>query len=146
MVLMFIKLRQEQQNKLRYICQSCGGTNLRAQCCFRNARCRACQKVGKTNTKHAANSLASVDNLASRLPDPLLPNILRPLSLIMITEHDQSYVPFALKEKIDAELDKIIEQEVLEPVDHPVWSTVKPYGRVRICRAKYQITINLAVG
>ncbi|KRY64072.1 hypothetical protein T4A_7326, partial [Trichinella pseudospiralis] len=62
------------------ICQSCGGTHIRSQCRFRNARCRACQKVGhiakvcrskanrprKTNFKHTANSLASVDKLASR--------------------------------------------------------------------------------
>ncbi|KRX23258.1 Uncharacterized protein T07_6398 [Trichinella nelsoni] len=42
-------------------------------------------------------------------------------------------VPFALREKIDAELDKLVEQRVLEPVDHPGWSTpivtpVKPDG------------------
>ncbi|KRZ14128.1 Transposon Tf2-8 polyprotein [Trichinella zimbabwensis] len=73
------------------ICQSCGGTHIRSQCRFRNARCRACQKVGhlakvcrskanrqrKKNFKRTANSLASVDNLASRFPDSLILNNLR---------------------------------------------------------------------
>ncbi|KRY28513.1 Transposon Tf2-9 polyprotein [Trichinella spiralis] len=58
-------------------------------------------------------------------------------------------VPFALREKIDAELDKLVEQGVLEPVDHPVWSTpivtpVKPDGTVRIC-GDYKCTINKAL-
>ncbi|KRY10622.1 LanC-like protein 2 [Trichinella patagoniensis] len=83
---------QARTAKQATICQSCGGTHIRSQCRFRNARCRACQKVGhiakvcsskanrqrKTNFKHTANSLASVDKLASRFPDSLLLNNLRP--------------------------------------------------------------------
>ncbi|XP_032081537.1 uncharacterized protein K02A2.6-like, partial [Thamnophis elegans] len=58
-------------------------------------------------------------------------------------------VPFALRAKVDAELDKLIEQGVLEPVDHARWETpivlpVKPDGSVRIC-ADYKSTINLAL-
>ncbi|KRX89403.1 Uncharacterized protein T4E_10387, partial [Trichinella pseudospiralis] len=59
-------------------------------------------------------------------------------------------VPFALREKIDAELDKLVEQGVLEPVDHhPVWSTpnvtpVKSDGTVRSC-GDYKCTINKAL-
>ncbi|KAL1236269.1 Uncharacterized protein TPS_07687 [Trichinella pseudospiralis] len=58
-------------------------------------------------------------------------------------------VPFALREKIDAELDKLVEQGVLEAVDHPVWSTpivtpVKPDGTVRIF-GDYKCTINKAL-
>ncbi|KRX35212.1 hypothetical protein T05_1469 [Trichinella murrelli] len=46
-------------------------------------------------------------------------------------------VPHALKEKTDTELDKLIEQGILEPVNHPIWSSlistpVNPDGRVRI--------------
>ncbi|KRX51725.1 Uncharacterized protein T09_7692 [Trichinella sp. T9] len=36
-------------------------------------------------------------------------------------------IPFALREKTDAELDRLVEQGVLEPVDHLVWST--PIGK-----------------
>ncbi|KRX54109.1 Uncharacterized protein T09_7795, partial [Trichinella sp. T9] len=58
-------------------------------------------------------------------------------------------VPFALKEKIDMELDKLVKQKVLEPVSHPVWATpivtpMKPDGSVRIC-GDYKCTINKAL-
>ncbi|KRY52595.1 Transposon Tf2-9 polyprotein [Trichinella britovi] len=58
-------------------------------------------------------------------------------------------VPFALKEKIDTELDKLVKQKVLEPVSHPVWATpivtpMKPDGSVRIC-GDYKCTINKAL-
>ncbi|KRZ91539.1 LanC-like protein 2 [Trichinella sp. T8] len=90
---------QAKTAKQATICQSCGGTHIRSQCRFRNARCRACQKVGhiaklcrskanrprKTNFKHTANSLASVDKLASRFSDSLLLNNLKASA-----KHDQS--------------------------------------------------------
>ena len=58
-------------------------------------------------------------------------------------------VPFALKEKIDAELDKLLAQGVLEPVSHAMWETpivtpIKPDGSVRIC-ADYKCTLNKAL-
>ncbi|XP_060545570.1 uncharacterized protein K02A2.6-like [Pantherophis guttatus] len=58
-------------------------------------------------------------------------------------------VPFALKPKIDIELDKLIKQGVLVPVDHAKWETpivtpVKPDRSVRIC-ADYKCTINKAL-
>ncbi|KRY27246.1 hypothetical protein T01_1682 [Trichinella spiralis] len=44
-------------------------------------------------------------------------------------------VPHAMKEKTDTELDKLIEQGILEPVNHPIWSSlistpVNPDGRL----------------
>ncbi|XP_013913299.1 PREDICTED: uncharacterized protein LOC106542174 [Thamnophis sirtalis] len=52
-------------------------------------------------------------------------------------------MPFALRAKVDTELDKLLAQGVLKPVDHSRWETpilvpVKPDGSVRICakRAK----------
>lgn len=53
-------------------------------------------------------------------------------------------VPFALKPKIDTELDKLIAQGVLEPVSHAKWETpivtpLKANGDVRIC-ADYKCT------
>ncbi|XP_054828347.1 uncharacterized protein K02A2.6-like [Eublepharis macularius] len=58
-------------------------------------------------------------------------------------------VPFALKPKIDEELDRLIEQGILEPVSHAKWETpivtpLKPNGAVRIC-ADYKCTINKAL-
>ncbi|XP_060112835.1 uncharacterized protein K02A2.6-like [Heteronotia binoei] len=58
-------------------------------------------------------------------------------------------VPFALKPKIEAELDRLTAQGVLEPVDYAIWETpivtpIKPNGEVRIC-ADYKCTINKAL-
>ncbi|XP_060119763.1 uncharacterized protein K02A2.6-like [Heteronotia binoei] len=58
-------------------------------------------------------------------------------------------VPFALKPKIEAELDRLTAQGVLEPVTYAEWETpivtpVKPNGEVRIC-ADYKCTINKAL-
>ncbi|XP_037579507.1 uncharacterized protein K02A2.6-like [Dermacentor silvarum] len=58
-------------------------------------------------------------------------------------------VPFALRPKIDAKLDKLIQQGILEPVDHACWETpivtpLKANGDVCIC-ADYKCTINKAL-
>ncbi|XP_050500953.1 uncharacterized protein K02A2.6-like [Diabrotica virgifera virgifera] len=58
-------------------------------------------------------------------------------------------VPFALKDKIEAELDRLIAQGVLEPITHPKWCTpivtvCKENGEVRIC-GDYKSTLNLAL-
>ncbi|KAB0801764.1 hypothetical protein PPYR_03950 [Photinus pyralis] len=55
-------------------------------------------------------------------------------------------VPFALKPKIEEELDKLVRQGVLEPVEHPVWATpivpvIKKNGDIRIC-GDYKSTLN----
>ncbi|XP_032068760.1 uncharacterized protein K02A2.6-like [Thamnophis elegans] len=58
-------------------------------------------------------------------------------------------VPIALKPKVDAELEKLVAQGILEPVDHARWETpivlpIKPDGSVRIC-ADYRCSINRAL-
>ncbi|XP_060118361.1 uncharacterized protein K02A2.6-like, partial [Heteronotia binoei] len=58
-------------------------------------------------------------------------------------------VPFALKPKIEAELDRLTAQGVLEPVSYAAWETpivtpVKPNGDVQMC-ADYKCTINKAL-
>ncbi|KAL3228441.1 hypothetical protein MRX96_048564, partial [Rhipicephalus microplus] len=58
-------------------------------------------------------------------------------------------VPFALRQKIDAELDKLLQQGVLEPVNCAEWETpivtpLKGNGDIRIC-ADYKCTINKAL-
>ncbi|XP_031357014.1 uncharacterized protein K02A2.6-like isoform X2 [Photinus pyralis] len=58
-------------------------------------------------------------------------------------------VPFALKDKIERELDKLISQGVLEPISYPRWGTpivtvCKGNGEVRIC-GDYRSTLNRAL-
>ncbi|XP_058044030.1 uncharacterized protein K02A2.6-like [Ahaetulla prasina] len=58
-------------------------------------------------------------------------------------------VPLALRPRVDKELDKLISQGVLEPIDHSNWETpivipLKPDGSIRIC-ADYKCTINRAL-
>lgn len=58
-------------------------------------------------------------------------------------------IPFALKDKVDKELERLIEQGVLEPVTYPKWCTpivVVPKNKdeVRIC-GDYRSTINKAL-
>ncbi|XP_039204570.1 uncharacterized protein K02A2.6-like, partial [Crotalus tigris] len=58
-------------------------------------------------------------------------------------------VPFTLKSKIDTELDKLIQQGILEPVDSSPWETpivtpLKAKGDIRIC-ADYKCTLNKAL-
>eukprot|EP00079_Xenopus_tropicalis_P023325 XP_012815654.2 PREDICTED: LOW QUALITY PROTEIN: uncharacterized protein K02A2.6-like [Xenopus tropicalis] len=58
-------------------------------------------------------------------------------------------VPFALRSKIDDEIDRLVQKGALIPVTHPTWATpivpvLKPNGEVRIC-ADYKCTINKAL-
>lgn len=55
-------------------------------------------------------------------------------------------VPFAIREKIDTELELMIKQGVIQQVNTSEWATpivpiIKPNGRVRIC-ADYKVTVN----
>lgn len=58
-------------------------------------------------------------------------------------------VPWALKPQVEAELDKLVQQGVLTPIQHSKWATpivtvVKPNKEVRIC-GDYRSTVNQAV-
>ncbi|XP_013918131.1 PREDICTED: uncharacterized protein K02A2.6-like [Thamnophis sirtalis] len=57
-------------------------------------------------------------------------------------------VPFALRARVDAEIDKLISQGILEPVDHAPWETpivpLKSDGSLRVC-ADYKATLNKAL-
>lgn len=61
----------------------------------------------------------------------------------------QRQVPFALRPRVDKQLDKLIQQGILEPVDHARWETpivtpVKPDSLVWIC-VDYKCTLNKAL-
>lgn len=58
-------------------------------------------------------------------------------------------VPFTLCPKVDAELDNLIQQGILEPVDHARWETptviaMKANDSIHIC-TDYQVTLNHAL-
>ncbi|XP_060089380.1 LOW QUALITY PROTEIN: uncharacterized protein K02A2.6-like, partial [Heteronotia binoei] len=98
-------------------------------------------KRDQTAGESAADYLAALRKLAGNCL-PLDPTV-RPIRL------KARRVPFALKPKIEAELDRLVAQGVLEPVDYAPWETpivtpVKPNGDVRIC-ADYKCTINKAL-
>lgn len=55
-------------------------------------------------------------------------------------------VPYALKAKVEAEIDRLVKEEVLEPVQFSEWATpvvpvLKKDGSVRLC-GDYRITVN----
>ena len=55
-------------------------------------------------------------------------------------------VPYALHAKVEAEIDRLVREEVLEPVQFSQWATpvvpvLKPDGRVRLC-GDYKLTVN----
>ena len=54
-------------------------------------------------------------------------------------------VPFALREKIEAELERLCKEKVMEPVQFREWATpiVPGDGSIRIC-GNYKITVNRA--
>lgn len=58
-------------------------------------------------------------------------------------------VPFALCPKVDQEIDKLLVQNIVEPVDHAKWETpiiipIKSDGSIRIC-ADYKAELNRAL-
>lgn len=58
-------------------------------------------------------------------------------------------IAFALRPKVEAEIDKLVRQGVLEPIENPSWSTsvvpvMKRDGSIRLC-ADYKCTINKAL-
>ncbi|XP_058038706.1 uncharacterized protein K02A2.6-like [Ahaetulla prasina] len=58
-------------------------------------------------------------------------------------------VPFALRTKVDQEIDKLLAQGILQPVDHARWETpivipIMADGSIRIC-ADYKATLNKAL-
>lgn len=55
-------------------------------------------------------------------------------------------IPFALKGKVEAEIERLVKEKILSPIEANDWSTpivpiIKPDGSVRLC-GDYKITVN----
>ena len=60
--------------------------------------------------------------------------------------HKARSVPFALRSKVEEELEHLQEQEIIEPVQFSDWTAlilpvIKSVGHVRIC-GDYKVTVN----
>ncbi|GFT42181.1 uncharacterized protein K02A2.6 [Trichonephila clavipes] len=58
-------------------------------------------------------------------------------------------LPFALKERIETELNRLVAEDIIEPVTYSDWATpivpvIKQNGNLRIC-GDYKVTINPAL-
>lgn len=58
-------------------------------------------------------------------------------------------LPYSLKERVDAEIDAMLKNGTIEPVDTSEWATPlvivpKPNGKIRVC-ADYKVTLNPAL-
>ena len=58
-------------------------------------------------------------------------------------------IPYALRSKVDKELDRLVSEDIISPVTHSDWAAaivpvLKPDGSVRIC-GDYKLTVNKAV-
>ncbi|XP_063634605.1 uncharacterized protein K02A2.6-like [Cydia splendana] len=56
-------------------------------------------------------------------------------------------IPYALKDKVDDEIERLCKQGVITKIDNSEWGTppiVKPNGSIRLC-ADYKVTLNKAI-
>ncbi len=135
-------------------CSRCGGDNHGAQeCRFREASCHACGKKG-----HIAKVCRSKDSEQRRRPRKVVtrsqkwvqkePNAqnMQVRSGVKPVFCKPRVVPFALKEALGKELDRLEEQGILKRVSHSDWASPivpvpKADGRLRLC-GDYKATIN----
>ncbi|XP_072144406.1 uncharacterized protein [Dermacentor andersoni] len=100
---------------------------------------------------------ADPDSLRTEFPalfEPGLGNIQGPPVKFHIREgaqpkfHKARSIPYALREKVETELDRLVDQGILSPIAHSEWAApivpvLKKDGSLRIC-GDFKITINAA--
>ncbi|KRZ76521.1 Uncharacterized protein T10_10472 [Trichinella papuae] len=109
-----------------------------------------CQMEIDTGSEFTIGELVKVKG--SYLVNVQYGNIHCTVTLIVANDHCLNWLRLNIFEHLDtyiSELDKLTEQGVLEPVNHPVWSSlistlVKPDERVRICGDE-KCTVNNAL-
>ncbi|XP_069365277.1 uncharacterized protein [Maniola hyperantus] len=111
-----------------------------------HALCTEMQAGGESNiVKQLANQFPNVfsDNLGSFNKYKISLHLKPDAKPIFIKARS---VPYALKDKIDKELDRLLSLGILKPVEHseyasPVVPVLKKNGSIRLC-ADYSVTIN----
>ncbi|GFT43087.1 transposon Tf2-6 polyprotein [Trichonephila clavipes] len=116
---------QKSRKKTLY-CSRCTGTNhAKENCRFISSKCNFCGKIG--HIKQAC--FASKRQMRNRL-----------------NKNRVRTVPFALKGRVENEIDRLEKEGIIEKVDSSEWATpvvpvVKSDGSIRLC-ADYSVTLN----
>ena len=141
---------QDQKKKLNLLVVTGGGTSLLGRDWLQHLRLKWCElnhlrsaarlKLEDVLKKHAdvfKEELGKVTGMEVKIhmdPD-VQPQFFRPRP-----------VPLALRPKVERELEKLVQDKVIEPVQFSEWAApivpvVKPNGSVRIC-CDYKVTVN----
>ena len=103
-------------------------------------------------------SIPNMDNFVAKFPELFSPGLgLYKDKTFTIAVHDNMEpkffrarpLPYALKEKVDKELDRLIQEKIIEPVNHapmaaPIVPVLKSDGNLRLC-CDYKVTVNRMV-
>ncbi|GFU80647.1 retrovirus-related Pol polyprotein from transposon 412 [Trichonephila clavipes] len=115
-----------KSRKKTLYCSRCTGTNhAKENCRFISSKCNFCGKIG--HIKQAC--FASKRQMRNRL-----------------NKNRVRTVPFALKGRVENEIDRLEKEGIIEKVDSSEWATpvvpvVKSDGSIRLC-ADYSVTLN----
>ncbi|GFS65869.1 retrovirus-related Pol polyprotein from transposon 412 [Trichonephila clavipes] len=116
----------QKKPKEKLYCSRCTGTNhAKENCRFISSKCNFCGKIG--HIKQAC--FASKRQMRNRL-----------------NKNRVRTVPFALKGRVENEIDRLEKEGIIEKVDSSEWATpvvpvVKSDGSIRLC-ADYSVTLN----
>ena len=158
-------------------CPGCNGDHQRPQCPYRSAVCEYCKSTGhvaKVCRKKAAarnrsksrpndnnnsnNNQKSKTKILDEFPEVFKTSLGKyvgpPLDLnfdpaIKPIRFRPRRIPIGIKDKVDAAIESLVAQDVLESVADTVWGTpvvpiLKKDGSIRLC-GDYKITINKAI-
>ncbi|GFR63427.1 hypothetical protein ElyMa_001894800 [Elysia marginata] len=136
-------------------CLSCGKTNhKRSNCYFKDATCNKCHKKGHIQT--VCKSGQNQNKFLPRNQNKFLPNGIGNVkgiqgTLIFKENFQPKFckarpVPYALKKKVEQELDNLEKQGIISSVRHSDWATpivpvLKANGDVCLC-GDYKTTVN----
>ncbi|XP_029347897.1 uncharacterized protein K02A2.6-like, partial [Acyrthosiphon pisum] len=119
-------------------CGTCGRSNhTQKECRYKDYSCNICNIKGHLAPMcKSKNNKPKYDNRShNKFLSGAIPKFFKPRS-----------IPLALKSKVESEIDRLIDNNILTPVNYSEWATpivpiLKPDGTVRIC-GDFKITIN----